>query len=136
MRARTVTAALPREGGWPWAAAMGLHGAVLAGLVLVSAHYAGIAPILRAGLAVTVLPLSTMRSGQRALGPDEGLPALPPCRIGLLVNPAERSREVLALAEEIRSTLASETGGGPRDLPAWTGAEPRPAPRRAPAAAG
>ena len=75
-------------------------------LALVSATYAGIGPIVGAGLAMTVLPPSAMHAGQRSLGPAEGLPELPSCRIGLLRNASEPSRETAALAEEIRATLA------------------------------
>ena len=86
-------------------------------MALVSANYAGIAPVVGAGLAVTVLPPSAIRADHRALRPDEGLPDLPPCRIGLIESPSERSREALALAEEIRSTLASRSGSrDERDL--------------------
>jgi DNA-binding transcriptional LysR family regulator len=92
---------------WRQAAISGLDGAgVPWRLALVSATYAGIGPIVGAGLAVTVLPPSAMRAGQRTLGAADGLPELPPCRIGLLQNPSEASREAAALAEEIRSTLA------------------------------
>ena len=88
-------------------------------MALVSANYAGIAPIVGAGLAVTVLPLSAIRVDHRALRADEGLPDLPPCRIGILKNAFEPSCEAMALAEEIRSTLASQSGSrDERDLTA------------------
>lgn len=103
-------------------------------LALVSANYAAIAPIVEAGLAVTVLPPSAMRTGQRFVDPDGGLPALPHCRIGLIESPAERSREALALAEDIRSALAM--GRRPDDAFASTpiarGAENRKAARSEP----
>lgn len=76
-------------------------------LALVSGNYAAISPIVQAGIAVTVLPPSSMRAGQRVVCEDEGLPGLPPCRIGLLESPSGRSREALALAEDIRSALTS-----------------------------
>jgi len=112
--------------GWRQGALAALDGAhILWRLALVSANYAGIAPIVGAGLAVTVLPPSAMRAGQRALGPDDGLPGLPLCRIGLLESPSERSREALALAEEIRSTLAPHVAV--RDEPECPARERQPA---------
>ncbi|MGE3065079.1 MAG: LysR family transcriptional regulator [Hyphomicrobiaceae bacterium] len=76
-------------------------------LVLVSNNHAAIAPIVRAGLAVTVWPSSAMRPGFRVLGPETGLPSLPPCRIGLLQATGEKSREAVALADGIRSALST-----------------------------
>jgi len=62
-----------------------------------------------AGLAVTVLPQSAIRAGQRMLDVEDGLPALPLARIGLLEGRmAKRSPEGKALADEIRAVFASQ----------------------------
>jgi DNA-binding transcriptional LysR family regulator len=76
-------------------------------LVLTSNNYAAIAPVVQAGLAITVLPKSAFRSWQRVLGGKEGLPSLPPCRIGFITAPGEHSPEVKALGETIRAALAA-----------------------------
>jgi DNA-binding transcriptional LysR family regulator len=78
--------------------------------VLTSASQAAIAPVVQAGIAVTVCPPSAMRAGWRALDEREGLPSLPMNRIGLMAGPGRRTPEALALAEEIRVALR----GGPR----------------------
>jgi len=74
-------------------------------LVLTSNNYAAIAPVVQAGLAITVLPRSAFRPWQRVLGNREGLPSLPPCRIGFVTGAGERSAEVRALGETIRAAL-------------------------------
>jgi DNA-binding transcriptional LysR family regulator len=81
--------------------------------VLTSNNYAAIGPMVHAGLAITVLPKSAFRSWQRALGIKEGLPALPPCRIGFIMGSGENPPEVKALGETIRATLEApaEIGG-------------------------
>jgi DNA-binding transcriptional LysR family regulator len=66
---------------------------------------AAIAPVVQAGLAVTVLPPSAMRAGLRVVPEDESLPALPRNRIGIFEGETLRSPEGKALAEEIRATL-------------------------------
>ena len=78
-------------------------------LVVASANQAAIAPVVAAGLAVTVLPQSAIRAGQRMLDVEDGLPALPLARIGLLEGRmAKRSPEGKALADEIRAVFASQ----------------------------
>jgi DNA-binding transcriptional LysR family regulator len=57
------------------------------------------------GLAVSVVPESTLRPGMRVLTPAEGFPDLPHCRIGLVRNPHESSALADALAEHIISSL-------------------------------
>ncbi len=75
-------------------------------LVVVSANQAAIAPIVQSGLAITVLPESAVRPGQRVLDADDGLPALPINRMGLLEVPgARRTAEAKVLAEEVRAVL-------------------------------
>ena len=57
------------------------------------------------GLAVSVVPESTLRPGMRVLTPADGFPELPYCRIGLVRNPHESSALADALAEHIISSL-------------------------------
>lgn len=67
---------------------------------------AAISAAVLAGLAVTVMPESALRSGMRVLGEAEGFPRLPTCEIGLVrswLRPA--SAIVDALAEHIVSSL-------------------------------
>jgi DNA-binding transcriptional LysR family regulator len=63
-----------------------------------------------AGLAVGVLPESAVRTGMRVLGPSEGFPALPSCKIGLLRNRLENSALADALAGHIVSSLDNLKG--------------------------
>lgn len=53
-------------------------------IAYVSASAAAISGAVNAGLAVSVLPESTVRSDMRVLRPADGFPALPPCEIGYL----------------------------------------------------
>jgi DNA-binding transcriptional LysR family regulator len=76
--------------------------------LLASANLSAIAPVVHAGIAVTVLPPSAMRPGLRALDDDEGLPALPTNEVGLLVAKDLRSAEGKVLAEEIRAILTEQ----------------------------
>jgi DNA-binding transcriptional LysR family regulator len=78
-------------------------------LVLTSNNYSAIAPIVQAGLAITVLPKSAFRPWQRVLGGKEGLPSLPPCRIGFITAPGEHSPEAKALRETILAALETST---------------------------
>jgi DNA-binding transcriptional LysR family regulator len=80
-------------------------------LVLTSNNYSAIAPVVQAGLAITVLPTSAFRSWQRVLGAREGLPALPPCRIGFITAQGEHAPEVKALGETIRAALEARLPG-------------------------
>lgn len=58
-----------------------------------------------AGLAVGVLPESAIRPGMRVLGPAEGFPLLPSCKIGLVRNWLEKSALADALATLIITSL-------------------------------
>src|SRR3954452_8808684 len=58
-----------------------------------------------AGLAVSVLPESAVRPGMRVLGPSDGFPPLPSCKIGLMRNRHETSQLADALAGHIISSL-------------------------------
>lgn len=79
--------------------------------LLASSSQAALAPVVRAGLAVTVFPECAVGPGMRLLDESAGLPTLPTNRIGLLVSQG-RSPEAAALAEEIRATLRD----GPRPI--------------------
>ena len=63
-----------------------------------------------AGLAVSVLPESALRPGMRVLGPSDGFPALPSCKIALLCNGFEPSRLADALADLIVTSLDNMSG--------------------------
>lgn len=73
-----------------------------------SANSAAIAAAVLAGLAVTVLAESSLRSGMRVLGEADGFPRLPTCEVGLIrsrVRPA--SATVDRLAGHIIASLGS-----------------------------
>jgi DNA-binding transcriptional LysR family regulator len=74
-------------------------------LLFSSGNAGAISAAVLAGLAVSVLATSGLRPGMRVLTPAEGFPELPPCRIGLLRNPHERSPLTEALAGHIVSSL-------------------------------
>jgi DNA-binding transcriptional LysR family regulator len=104
--------------------------------LLASANLAAIAPVVQAGIAVTVLPASAMRSGLRALTEDDGLPALPLNRIGILEGKDLRSAEAKALAEEIRGSVRGDIRAPSADarsepVPALDGQRSRPRSRLA-----
>ncbi|MDQ0473114.1 LysR substrate-binding domain-containing protein [Labrys wisconsinensis] len=92
---RAATSALD-EAGIPWRALLG------------STNSSAIAPVVQAGLAVTVMPLSAMRPGLKVFEDFEGLPQLPTIRIGMIESPHARSPEARALAEEIRAVFRRE----------------------------
>ncbi|MGL4729934.1 MAG: LysR substrate-binding domain-containing protein [Bosea sp. (in: a-proteobacteria)] len=58
-----------------------------------------------AGLAVSVLPESAIRTGMRVLGANDGFPTLPTVRIGLMKNLLEPSALTDALAGHITQSL-------------------------------
>ncbi|MEM6665203.1 MAG: LysR substrate-binding domain-containing protein [Pseudomonadota bacterium] len=66
-----------------------------------------VAAAVTAGLAVSVLPESAIRPDMRVLGPADGFPVLPSCKIALLRDHARESRLVTVLAEHIISSLDS-----------------------------
>jgi len=108
---RAATSALD-EAGIPWRP------------LLASANLAAIAPVVQAGIALTVLPASSLRPGLRVLGEHEGLPPLPMNRIGLVEGKALRSAEAKALAEEIRASICVPDGEAVVELPPAIGVEP------------
>ncbi len=73
--------------------------------LFVSKNYTAIGSVVRAGLAATVLPVGMVGDGQRVLGPEWGLPRLPPSRMGLIRAAGAGSEEAKALAEAIRATI-------------------------------
>ncbi|NNM72975.1 LysR substrate-binding domain-containing protein [Enterovirga aerilata] len=74
-----------------------------------------------AGLAVAVLPESAVRPGMRILGPRDGFPALPTCKIGLIRGAREPNELADALADQIRQSLDNLSAG--RLLPLAEAAE-------------
>lgn len=87
---------------------------------LVSSNYAAIAPIVEAGLAVTVLPESIIRRSQRVIPKGQPLPELPCCKIGLMQASSSQFAETETLANLIRETIA-----GRADQATWAGAATR-----------
>ena len=75
-------------------------------LVVTSNNYAAISPVVRAGLALTVLPLGAVQPGFRILGVEDGMPELGPSRMGIITSPARASPEAVALAGDIRACVA------------------------------
>src|SRR6186997_647702 len=70
-----------------------------------SGNASAICAAVLSGLAVSVFPESGLRPGMRVLSAADGFPELPPCRIGLVRNPHERSSLADALAEHVISSL-------------------------------
>lgn len=68
-------------------------------LLYVSWSSAAVTAAVLAGLAVSVLPESALVPGMRVLGPADGFPALPSCKIGLVRN--ARATSPLADALEL-----------------------------------
>ena len=80
--------------------------------LFVSKNYTAIASVVRADLAVTVLPQGMIGEGLRALGPADGLPPLPFSRMGLIHAAGPASQEAKALAEAVRATIAERGAAG------------------------
>ncbi|HEY7382604.1 MAG TPA: LysR substrate-binding domain-containing protein [Beijerinckiaceae bacterium] len=74
-------------------------------ILYVSWNSTAVGAAVLAGLAVSVLPESAVRSGMRVLGPRDGYPALPSCKIGLVRNRHEPTPLADALGQEIRQSL-------------------------------
>ncbi len=74
-------------------------------ILYVSWHSTAVGAAVLAGLAVSVLPESAVRSGMRVLGPSDGFPALPSCKIGLIRNRREANPLADALGFHIRQSL-------------------------------
>lgn len=71
----------------------------------VSWNSTAVTAAVMAGLAVSVLPESAVRTGMRILGARDGFPPLPTCKIGLMTLPGEPNPLVEALAKQIRENL-------------------------------
>src|SRR4051794_3120768 len=92
--------------GWRHSATEALESADRAFRILyVSWHSTAVGAAVMAGLAVSVLPESAVRPGMRILGPTDGFPALPSCKIGLMRNWRERTSLTDALADLIVQSL-------------------------------
>ncbi|MGO4872373.1 MAG: LysR substrate-binding domain-containing protein, partial [Roseiarcus sp.] len=71
-----------------------------------SKNYTAVITVVRAGLAATALPIGMAGDELRVLGAEDGLPSLPPTRMGLIFAPGQISEESKALAEAIRATIS------------------------------
>ncbi|RXF73305.1 LysR substrate-binding domain-containing protein [Hansschlegelia zhihuaiae] len=76
-----------------------------------SRNFAAVGAAVMAGLAVTVLPESAIRAGMRVLGPTEGFPPLPNCKIALVRNPSSVTDTVQGLADHIVASLDNMSAG-------------------------
>jgi DNA-binding transcriptional LysR family regulator len=74
-------------------------------ILYVSWHSTAVGAAVLAGLAVSVLPESAVRPGMRILGPSDGFPALPSCKIGLIRARREENPLADALGIHIRQSL-------------------------------
>ncbi len=70
-----------------------------------SNNYSAIGPVVRAGLAVTILPLGCVPADLKVLGPESNMPLLQPSRIGLIHASGKASPEAAALADAVRATI-------------------------------
>ncbi len=76
-------------------------------LFLMSTNYAALAPIVQAGLALTVLPQSVVNPAtQRAVPAAAGLPQLPNVKVGLLQGAPSHPKEAAALVDTIRASIS------------------------------
>ena len=74
-------------------------------IAYVSWHSTAVGAAVLAGLAVSVLPESAVRPGMRILGPTDGFPALPSCKIGLIRARGEENPLADALGFHIKQSL-------------------------------
>jgi DNA-binding transcriptional LysR family regulator len=84
-------------------------------ILYVSWHSTAVGAAVMAGLAVSVLPESAVRPGMRILGPSDGFPALPSCKIGLIRARQEANPLTDALGIHIKQSL--DNLGASRSLP-------------------
>ncbi|WP_112955916.1 LysR substrate-binding domain-containing protein [Agrobacterium cavarae] len=76
-----------------------------------------IAAAVLAGMAVSVLPESTLRTGMRVLTSADGFPPLPPVQIGLMKRPGLSPSLVNAITDHITACLDNITlGPAPEDM--------------------
>ena len=98
---------------WRQAATAALDGRTKGYRVLYSSwNSTAVGAAVLAGLAVSVLPESALRPGMRVLGPADGFPTLPSCKIALLRNRADPSPLSEALAGQIVSSLDNLSAAG------------------------
>lgn len=90
-------------------------------IAYVSWHATALGAAVAAGLAVAVLPESALKPGMRILGPKDGFPALPTCKVGLIHSAHEANRTADALADQIRMSL--DNLGSGRVIPIAEAAE-------------
>ena len=74
-------------------------------IFLMSTNYAALAPIVHAGLALTVLPHAAINPMLQRIVQTPGLPALPIIKVGLLRGSSGHSKEAAALADVIRASI-------------------------------
>lgn len=74
-------------------------------ILYVSWNSTAVGAAVLAGLAVSVLPESAVRPGMRILGPSDGFPALPSCKIGLIRARREENPLADALGFHIKQSL-------------------------------
>jgi DNA-binding transcriptional LysR family regulator len=77
--------------------------------LFVSKNYTAVGSVVRAGLAVTVLPAGMIGDGLRVLGAADGLPPLPLTRMGLISAAGAASEEAKALGDAVRATIAQDS---------------------------
>ena len=77
----------------------------------VSWHSTAVGAAVLAGLCISVLPESAIRAGMRILGPSDGYPALPSCKIGLIRSRHEDNPLADALGDHIRQSLDNLASG-------------------------
>ncbi|WP_131116883.1 LysR family transcriptional regulator [Lichenihabitans psoromatis] len=98
----------------PWrnAALEALDAAGIASRIfLMSTNYAALAPIIQAGLALTVLPRAAVNlASQRLVPSSAGLPVLSNVKVGLLRGSSGRSKEAAALTDVIRASIGVAAG--------------------------
>ncbi|MBL8588779.1 MAG: LysR family transcriptional regulator [Methylobacteriaceae bacterium] len=78
--------------------------------VVLSRSLSAIAPIVQAGLALTVLPAGALNGDMRIVDAELDLPELPWAEIGLIMRPGAASRESQALADVIRRVTRAARG--------------------------
>ncbi|MGA0532330.1 LysR substrate-binding domain-containing protein [Hansschlegelia sp. KR7-227] len=76
-----------------------------------SRSFAAVGAAVLAGLAVSVVPESALRTGMRVLGQAEGYPPLPNCKIALVRNAGSLNETVQALADHIVASLDNMSVG-------------------------
>ena len=74
-------------------------------ILFVSWNSTAVGAAVMAGLAVSVLPESAIRSGMRILGPSDDFPALPSSKIGIVRSRREANPLADALATQIKQSL-------------------------------